>query len=312
MFATQIFIFQILFFQISFVFRLVGILFSVIFVTLLERKVLRYTQTRVGPNKIRILGIFQPLLDGIKLFLKEIIFFSFTNKLVFCFGPVIFFGLIIVVWTTIRTFKVMFSFSFSVVVLIICVGLGVYTTLVSGWGRNSKFRVIGSVRSIAQTISYEIGLSLIFFLLIVILRRFSLQTFNKFSTRFFPLIFFPIFLIWLITIVAECNRAPFDFAEGERELVSGFNTEYASSLFAFLFIGEYGIIIFFSILSCVIFFSLKGLILLIIFFILNFILFIRRVFPRFRYDKLIFLSWFKFLPVTVIFSIFCLFRFFIY
>lgn len=180
-----------------------------------------------------------------------------------------------------------------------------YVNLLSGWRSNSKYRIIGAIRSISQTVSYEICLSLIIYSIFFLFSSINLYSIFFLKSGFITIIFWPVFFIWFIRVLAECNRAPFDFAEGERELVSGFNTEFSRRLFALLFIGEYGIIIFFRIISCFLFLYFKTFFLIfLIFFFSRRILFIRAIFPRFRYDKLIFLVWFKFLPITIFFCFF--------
>jgi NADH-ubiquinone oxidoreductase chain 1 len=192
---------------------------------------------------------------------------------------------------------------YRVVFFLRIIGISVYSVLLSGWRSNSKYTILGGIRSSAQSVSYEISLSLIVFRVLLFLKRFNYFFFIKFSINL--IIFFPLLICWFLSCVAECNRAPFDFAEGESELVSGFNIEYGRVDFALIFIRKYGIIILFSLLTCFIFFSKIELFFFIIrvFFLIR-MLILRRVYPRFRYDKLIYLSWFKFLPVSCLYLIF--------
>lgn len=274
------------------------------FFTLLERKILRYSQFRIGPNKISFINIIQPLLDGIKLIINEKINSFKYNKFLFFLGPFILFLIIIIIWLVI---PYLFSFIFliySVLFFIVCLGLSVYRSLIRGWASNSKFSIIGAIRRIAQTLSYE--LTIIFRILRIFFFFNSLYTsrfwFLKRSYFFFLL---PIILTWIINILRECGRAPFDFIEGERELVRGFNTEFSRRSFALLFVGEYGIIIFFSIIRRVMFFYFNDFYVIINFwFFLIFFLLIRSSFPRFRYDFLIDLAWKKILPFRIFFLLF--------
>lgn len=282
------------------------VLIRVIFYTLLERKILRYRQNRVGPNKIGILGLLQPLLDGFKLILNEKPYNIKFNKFIFLLGPFIILLVIIYLWMSLPLFYSHFSLKFSLLFLIVFLGLSIYGNLLRGWSSNSKFSFIGAIRGIAQTISYE--LTLIFSLLPWFYLIFSLNFLCFFFIkRKILLLLFPSCLIWLINILAECGRAPFDFIEGERELVRGFNTEFSRSRFALLFVGEYGIIIFFSFITVYIFFNKNILFIIFRFIILTFYLFMRTSYPRFRYDYLIELAWIKILPLRIFFLFFIYF-----
>jgi NADH-ubiquinone oxidoreductase chain 1 len=185
----------------------------------------------------------------------------------------------------------------SFLMFMVLIGLSVYAILLIGWASNSKYRIIGSVRACSQSIRYEIRISIIIFSIILVLRRFNLSTLVSYNISI-VWVTFPILTIWIISCVAECNRAPLDFAEGESELVSGFNVEYGSGVFALIFVSEYGIIIFFSLVTGILFSSLRFL--PFFFLILNFILLIRSSYPRIRYDKLISLAWVKILPVRLL------------
>lgn len=278
------------------------ILISVAFITLLERKILRYSQNRIGPNKISIIGFLQPVLDGIKLFIKEFSFLLKNNKVIFYFRPIISFVLILSIWLIFPSYFYFINIKYRIIFFICLIGLSVYTVLLSGWRSNSKYAILGRIRSSAQSVSYEISLSIIIFRIILFLKSFNIYFFIKYSLNF--LVFIPLIICWFLCCVAECNRAPFDFAEGESELVSGFNVEYGRVDFALIFIREYGIIILFSLLTSFVFFR-KNEIIFIFVSILYLIrmLILRSVYPRFRYDKLIYLSWFKFLPISCIFII---------
>ena len=230
------------------------ILINVAFITLLERKILGYSQIRKGPNKVSIIGLIQPFNDAIKLFSKEIILPNLSNNIQFFFAPII--GLIIVltIFYSFPFFEINFCLRMSVVFIYIILRINVYPVLFSGWSSNSKYALLGRLRSVAQTISYEVRLALI--LIFYLCFRISLRIFLIMKINFFfikILIFLPIVGIWLISCVAETNRTPFDFAEGESELVSGFNIEYGSVIFALIFIAEYARIIFIRILFSIFF-----------------------------------------------------------
>jgi NADH-ubiquinone oxidoreductase chain 1 len=183
-----------------------------------------------------------------------------------------------------------FGFEFRILFFLCLVGFSVYTTLIRGVVRKSKYGIIGAVRARSQRVSYEIAFSL--YLLAIIIHVNRLSFFSCFSLRFFIL-----YIPFLLIIIAELNRAPFDFAEGERELVSGYNVEFARVAFVLLFLREYGSLIFFRSLSSVLFFNFSFI---IIFFVFSVLIFIRRAYPRYRYDFMIRFFWFKLLPVSLI------------
>ena len=282
---------------------IVLILVNVAFVTLFERKILGYRQIRKGPNKVRIIGLMQPFNDAIKLFSKELVFPNLSNYLQYFISPIL--GLIIVL---IRFFlfpfkEIIFSIRISVVFIYIMLRINVYPVLFSGWASNRKYALLGRLRSVAQTVSYEVRLALILIFYLTI--RISLNLnfiiiINYYWIKIF--LFIPIIGIWLISCIAETNRTPFDFAEGESELVSGFNIEYGRVGFALIFMAEYARIIFIRIIFRLIFFSFRTnnlyLYLLITFLVIVWI-WVRTTFPRYRYDKLINLAWKIYLPITL-------------
>lgn len=282
---------------------IVLILVNVAFVTLFERKILGYRQIRKGPNKVRIIGLMQPFNDAIKLFSKELVFPNLSNYLQYFISPIL--GLIIVL---IRFFlfpfkEIIFSIRISVVFIYIMLRINVYPVLFSGWASNRKYALLGRLRSVAQTVSYEVRLALILIFYLTV--RISLNLnfiiiINYYWIKIF--LFIPIIGIWLISCIAETNRTPFDFAEGESELVSGFNIEYGRVGFALIFMAEYARIIFIRIIFRLIFFSFRTnnlyLYLLITFLVIVWI-WVRTTFPRYRYDKLINLAWKIYLPITL-------------
>jgi NADH-ubiquinone oxidoreductase chain 1 len=221
------------------------ILIRVAFITLLERKILGLSQFRKGPNKVRFYGILQPIADAVKLFLKEVSFTYQINKFIFCLGPMLALGLIALLVSLLPGDSSR-GFMYGGVMVVVIISLGIYPLFLQGWRSNSKYSLLGAVRGIAQTISYEISLALALFIFFLCVKNFNIsrEFYYSYSNLF---ILAPPFLLLLISCVAETNRTPFDFSEGESELVSGFNTEYGGGLFALIFIAEYGMIIFFCV-----------------------------------------------------------------
>nr|ARC95505.1 NADH dehydrogenase subunit 1 [Hippodamia convergens]ARC95518.1 NADH dehydrogenase subunit 1 [Hippodamia convergens] len=286
----------------------VCILVSVAFLTLMERKVLGFIQIRKGPNKVGFMGMLQPFSDAIKLFSKESIFPYMSNFMIFLFSPMLSLLLALMLWLSMPFFCYLVNFNFSVLYFFSISSMGVYTIMMSGWSSNSVYSLLGSLRAVAQTISYEVSMFLIllsFLVLVMSLNLFSFVFYQKFIWLLF--LNMPMSLMWLISSLAETNRTPFDFAEGESELVSGFNVEYSGVGFAFIFMAEYSNILFMSMLSVLMF--LGGDFYSYIFFLKLMILsfgwiWIRGTLPRYRYDKLMYLSWKVFLPVSLNFFLF--------
>lgn len=270
-------------------------LISIAYLTLAERKILGYTQSRKGPNVVGIYGILQPLADGVKLFSKEIIIPNHVNIYLYFFSPILALTLSLCIWAIIPIYNSVININLGILAIFALGGIGVYPILMSGWSSNSKYAFLGSLRAAAQMISYEVCLGLI--LINVILFSHSFNLYNIISQQIwyiFPL--FPAFVMFLISSVAETNRAPFDLTEGESELVSGFNVEYSSMSFALFFLAEYGHIIFASFFIVNLF--MGGFIFLYLFFIFFFI-WIRTSYPRLRYDQLMNLLWKDFLPLSL-------------
>lgn len=283
---------------------IVVVLVGVAFITLFERKVLGYVHIRKGPNIVGYWGLLQPLADAVKLFIKEQAYLIRSNYFVYYFSPSFNMFLSLSCWLIMPYFFYRFRFEFSLLFFICCTALRVYRLLGAGWSSNSKYSLIGSLRCVAQTISYEVSLALILLRFIFLTSSYNLKYFSWFQIYvWFVFLILPLGVRWFIRRLAETNRSPFDFAEGESELVSGFNIEYSSGGFAILFMAEYARILFirglFVGLLCgrsardIIFYLKLGLV--IYFFIL-----VRGTLPRFRYDKLIFLAWKIILPGSLI------------
>jgi NADH-ubiquinone oxidoreductase chain 1 len=283
---------------------LVGVLLGVAFFTLVERKVLGYMHFRKGPTKIFYFGEFQPIGDAVKLFSKE--FYKVYGVVFFFFlvGP--FFGLFLMffLWSFYSGYFFVFGRFFSLVFVFAFLSLGVYFLLFSSWGSNRKYSLLGGYRAVSQTVSYEV--SLIFFVLgfVYVLGFYDFSCFFFFQRgMFFFWCFVFIFLSWVYVCLAESNRTPFDFSEGERELVSGFNVEYGGGVFSLIFICEYGMIIFLSFLTVSFFFGCSGYFLKLVFFCFAFV-WVRCCFPRYRYDLLMESAWKVLLPLRIFFLLF--------
>nr|YP_010417404.1 NADH dehydrogenase subunit 1 [Oxyodes scrobiculata]USF12102.1 NADH dehydrogenase subunit 1 [Oxyodes scrobiculata] len=289
---------------------IIGVLIGVAFLTLLERKVLGYIQIRKGPNKLGLMGILQPFSDAIKLFTKEQTYPNFSNYIMYYFSPVVGFILSLIIWMVIPYYFNLISFNLGILFILCCMSLGVYTVMVAGWSSNSNYALLGGLRAVAQTISYEVSLAMILMSSIVMIMDFNLLNFVIYQNMiWFIVLMFPLSLCWISSMLAETNRTPFDFAEGESELVSGFNVEYSSGGFALIFLAEYSSILFMSLLFVMIY--MGGFDLTIFFFLkLTFIAFlfiwVRGTLPRYRYDKLMYLAWKSYLPVSMNFLLFFL------
>nr|YP_010277771.1 NADH dehydrogenase subunit 1 [Cylindromyia intermedia]UHY94312.1 NADH dehydrogenase subunit 1 [Cylindromyia intermedia] len=293
---------------ISSLLLIVFVLVSVAFLTLLERKILGYIQIRKGPNKVGLMGIPQPFCDAIKLFSKEQTYPMLSNYICYYFSPVISLFLSLLCWMCMPLFVKLFSFNLGLLFFFCCLSLGVYSVMVAGWSSNSNYALLGGLRAVAQTISYEVSLALIMMSFIFLIGSFNLLMFYKYQLFIWFFFFmFPMALVWFSISLAETNRAPFDFAEGESELVSGFNVEYSSGGFSLIFLAEYSSILFMSMLFCVMFLGsdLFSFIFYIKLMFLSFMfIWVRGTLPRFRYDKLMYLAWKSFLPFSLNFLLF--------
>ena len=292
---------------VSWLIQCLLIIASVAFYTLFERKAIGLFHTRVGPNKVSFIGLVQPLLDALKLFTKQNLVPLRANKFVYALAPQIGLFLALFVWLTLPNLYLIVSINYSIV-LFFCVGsVIVFSVLLSGWASNSKYSLIGSLRSVAQSISYESVFRTLIVILMILMLSYSIRSLFTQSSILF-LLFLP---VWVICTLAEGHRAPFDFSESESELVSGFNTEYAGANFAFIFLAEYAMLLYSCFLITYIFFIcfLPARIVLVTivasFFSCVFV-WIRITFCRFRYDILMIMSWKILLPAVL-----CLFLGFI-
>nr|YP_009406978.1 NADH dehydrogenase subunit 1 [Stygiocaris lancifera]ASA39514.1 NADH dehydrogenase subunit 1 [Stygiocaris lancifera] len=295
---------------VNYLVLIIFVLVAVAFVTLLERKVLGYIQLRKGPNKVGYVGLMQPFADAVKLFMKEQTAPTLSNFIPYYLSPIFSLFVALLSWVVVPYDMGLFGFSMGVLFFLCCTSLGVYTIMSAGWSSNSKYSLLGCLRAVAQTISYEVSLALILLSLLMLVGGVDFSLFIDHQRYLvFVVLVFPLALVWFASCLAETNRTPFDFAEGESELVSGFNTEYSAGGFALIFMSEYASILFMSFLFVILF---LGLGLSKIWFYLGavFISFcfvwVRGTLPRFRYDKLMYLAWKSFLPVSLNYLLFCL------
>ena len=280
---------------------IVPLLVNVAFFTLLERKVLSLCQLRKGPNKVYFLGILQPFADAVKLFLKEQVIPYNSNKIIFYFSPLIRIFLRILLWNLIPNFSEFIRWKLSVLVFLLILGIRLYPLLLSGWRSHRKYATLGSLRGVAQTISYEIRLALIVLSLVIFnssVRLSGISYEKRCSYRVF--LYMPLLYIWLLRCLAETNRTPSDFSEGESDLVSGFNVEYGSGSFALIFMAEYSSILLLRFLTVIFFFPSSDLLVFVQRISISFWwVWVRGSYPRYRYDKLINLAWKNILPLSL-------------
>nr|YP_009992503.1 NADH dehydrogenase subunit 1 [Platynereis cf. australis PA-2020]QNN93073.1 NADH dehydrogenase subunit 1 [Platynereis cf. australis PA-2020]QNN93086.1 NADH dehydrogenase subunit 1 [Platynereis cf. australis PA-2020]QNN93099.1 NADH dehydrogenase subunit 1 [Platynereis cf. australis PA-2020] len=292
---------------ISILIIFICVLLAMAFFTLLERKILGYIQLRKGPNKVSIMGVPQPMADAVKLFTKELNMPINANMIPFIATPMLALFLALTLWSLYPYPSAPFLMKYGIMLFLCVSSMNVYTTLFSGWASNSKYSLLGALRSIAQTISYEVSMALVILTPMIMVSSLSFNSFMKMNSIMFTIMLWPLLVMWLITSLAETNRTPFDLAEGESELVSGFNTEYSSGTFALIFMAEYMNIIAMGMITTALFisFSLWGPmteIIMIFALTLISVLFIwaRGAYPRMRYDKLMSLTWKQFLPMALV------------
>ncbi|HEX9179628.1 MAG TPA: NADH-quinone oxidoreductase subunit NuoH [Burkholderiales bacterium] len=298
------------------------LLLCVAYLTLAERKVIGFIQVRIGPNRVGPWGLLQPIADAVKLMFKEIIVPSGANKIMFVIAPVLAIMPALAAWAVVPFSPevVLANVDASLLYIMAITSMGVYGVVMAGWASNSKYAFIGSLRSAAQIVSYEIAMG--FALVGVLMASQSLNLVKIVQAQagsgvlswfFVPL--FPLFVVYLIAAVAETNRAPFDVAEGESEIVAGFHVEYSGMAFAVFFLAEYANMILVSALCAIMFLGgwlpplefapftwIPGFIWLVakVAFILFLFLWFRATFPRYRYDQIMRLGWKVFIPVTLV------------
>nr|AEP20779.1 NADH dehydrogenase subunit 1 [Alcelaphus buselaphus] len=297
-------------FMLNILMLIIPVLLAVAFLTLVERKILGYMQFRKGPNVVGPYGLLQPIADAIKLFIKEPLRPATSSISMFILAPILALSLALTMWIPLPMPHPLINMNLGVLFMLAMSSLAVYSILWSGWASNSKYALIGALRAVAQTISYEVTLAIILLSVLLMNGSFTLSTLIITQEQVW-LIFpaWPLAMMWFISTLAETNRAPFDLTEGESELVSGFNVEYAAGPFALFFMAEYANIIMMNIFTTTLFlgafhnpympelytinFTIKSLLLTITF------LWIRASYPRFRYDQLMHLLWKSFLPLTL-------------
>nr|BAX03016.1 NADH dehydrogenase subunit 1 [Mustela itatsi]BAX03029.1 NADH dehydrogenase subunit 1 [Mustela itatsi]BAX03042.1 NADH dehydrogenase subunit 1 [Mustela itatsi]BAX03198.1 NADH dehydrogenase subunit 1 [Mustela itatsi]BAX03211.1 NADH dehydrogenase subunit 1 [Mustela itatsi] len=297
-------------FMINIISLIVPILLAVAFLTLVERKVLGYMQLRKGPNIVGPYGLLQPIADAVKLFTKEPLRPLTSSITMFVMAPILALTLALTMWIPLPMPYPLINMNLGVLFMLAMSSLAVYSILWSGWASNSKYALIGALRAVAQTISYEVTLAIILLSVLLMNGSFTLSTLiitQEHMWLIFPA--WPLAMMWFISTLAETNRAPFDLTEGESELVSGFNVEYAAGPFALFFLAEYANIIMMNILTTILFFGAFHTPYLPELYSINFtmktlllttsFLWIRASYPRFRYDQLMHLLWKNFLPLTL-------------
>ncbi|YP_010958503.1 NADH dehydrogenase subunit 1 (mitochondrion) [Lagenorhynchus albirostris] len=299
-------------FMINILMLILPILLAVAFLTLVERKILGYMQFRKGPNIVGPYGLLQPFADAIKLFTKEPLRPATSSTTLFMIAPVLALTLALTMWAPLPMPHPLINMNLGVLFMLAMSSLAVYSIMWSGWASNSKYALIGALRAVAQTISYEVTLAIILLSVLLMNGSFTLSTLNTTQEKLWLLFpSWPLAMMWFISTLAETNRAPFDLTEGESELVSGFNVEYAAGPFALFFLAEYANIIMMNMFTTILFLGafhdpytpelcttnliVKSLLLTMSF------LWIRASYPRFRYDQLMHLLWKNFLPLTLAF-----------
>nr|YP_010183545.1 NADH dehydrogenase subunit 1 [Drawida gisti]QVG61474.1 NADH dehydrogenase subunit 1 [Drawida gisti] len=287
---------------ISVLLSVVLALLGMAFYTLMERKFLGYFALRKGPNKVGLMGLPQPFADAIKLFVKEQAKPQPSNIVPFMVAPTMSLILALLMWSIYPHSHQSLLIQFSALYFLCVSSMNVYSTFMAGWSSNSKYALLGALRGVAQTISYEVSMTFIFLSSLVLLTSMDFLKMDMFTWIGF--VIFPMAVIWFITNLAETNRTPFDFAEGESELVSGFNVEYSSGMFALIFMAEYANILVMSLFTSILFMGhmLVFCDLFLIFklsFLAMVFVWIRATYPRMRYDHLMNLTWKSFLPVSI-------------
>ncbi len=305
---------------------LIPLMLSVAYLTYAERKVIGYIQVRIGPNRVGPIGLLQPIADAVKLIFKEIIVPAGSDKLLFLLAPILAMAPALAAWAVVpfQPGMVLADVNAGLLYILALTSMGVYGIIIAGWASNSKYAFIGAIRSAAQVVSYEIAMG--FALVGVLVAAGSLnlgqivlaQSGSILHWFWLPLL--PLMVVYFISGVAETNRAPFDLAEGESEIVAGFHVEYSGTPFAVFFLAEYANMILIATLSAVLFLggwlspfqgipglaegalgapSMLWLFIKVAFFLFLFLWF-RATFPRYRYDQVMRLGWKVFIPITIV------------
>ena len=291
---------------------------AVAYLTLMERKVIASMQLRKGPNVVGPFGLLQPIADGLKLLLKEIIIPSKANKFLFFLAPIITFVLALIGWAVVPFSEnfVVANLNIGVLYLLATSSLGVYGIIIAGWASNSKYAFLGAIRSSAQMISYEISIGLIIISVVLMAGSLNLSEIVLAQKNgWYVVSMFPMFVLFFVSALAETNRHPFDLPEAEAELVAGYNVEYSSMAFAMFFLGEYANMILISSVASILFLggwlpicnhpfclAIPGFVWLMlkVIFLLFCFIWVRATLPRYRYDQLMRLGWKVFLPISLV------------
>lgn len=299
---------------------------AVAYLTLAERKIIGYIQGRIGPNRVGIRGLLQPLADGLKLLTKELIIPNASNRYLFTIAPVLTIAPALAAWAVIPFTKdwILANVDAGLLYIFAMSSLAVYGVLIAGWASNSKYALLGALRSAAQTISYEIAMGFAFVGVLLAAGSLNLQEIILRQQgglwHWFALPLLPLVVVYWISAVAETNRAPFDVAEGESEIVAGFHVEYSGIAFAIFFLAEYANMILVATITTILFFggwlspfegipyldhlfawvpSIGWLLIKVSFFLYLYI-WMRATFPRYRYDQIMRLGWKVLIPVTLV------------
>ena len=307
----------------------ITVILCVAFLTYFERKIIGYMQNRIGPNRVGPFGLLQPFADVIKLLIKEVVVPQRSNRFLFVVAPLLSLVPALAAWAVVPLFPgfVIADINAGLLYVLALTSLGVYGVILAGWASNSKYALLGAMRSAAQIVAYEIAMG--FALVGVVMAGGSLNLGTIVAAQqggfsnWFLIPLFPLFLVYFISGVAETNRAPFDVAEGESEIVAGFHVEYSGAAFAMFFLAEYANMILIAVLTAVLFLGgwespfagwtfltssplaflaapgLFWLLLKVAFFLFCFLWF-RATFPRYRYDQIMRLGWKVFIPVTIV------------
>ena len=300
---------------------LVPLLIGVAYLTYAERKVLAAIQMRRGPNVVGPFGLFQPFADAIKMLMKETIIPTGSNRVLFLMAPMLTFALAMIAWAVIPVNQgwAIADINVGILYLFAISSLGVYGIIIAGWASNSKYAFLGAMRSAAQMVSYEVSIGFIMVTVLLCVGSLNLTDIVMAQTKiWFCIPLFPMFIMFFISALAECNRSPFDLPEGESEIVAGFFVEYSSMSFGLFFLGEYANMILMSAMTSILFLGgwlapFQGTmigeaftwipgpfwLLLKICFVLFVFIWVRGTFPRYRYDQLMRLGWKVFLPLSL-------------